>query len=385
MLSYFTSYNLFLFLVAPWVDEAPHRPINNVVLLVCSILSRHISEDPCIPSTQLEKSPEVLDAQVERWKRVNMPGPGGPCEHQDAFDRSSTGATLVLGEPTPGEIAFRAGVDRPLKDVLFPNGKQTWSQEFVRSDCKVWLERREELGDVQKIDPDLADPVQLVLEKGMALNKLRDEVEPLQGEIAHAKSKLANTVSAMKDLQYHSWKLSNPTVDPATSEKLKAKIDRINEWHDHKVLDETKKLDTFLHMLKGHEAQYVELLDSLIGTARSLLKTDVETPASASENPLMDELASFLGDSLQVGDMTKSSNIKLLVLAIGSFFGVPSSGICTHDPGPVQVLSPAPSVVPSPSVISARSPEELASDQEVKMFTADTCPNDVLPNSKGAP
>ena len=76
-----------------------------------------------------------------------------------------------------------------------------------------------------------------------------------------------------------------------------------HEWHDLKVLDETKKLDKFLLSLKGQEAKYIELLDSLIGTARSFLKRDVET--HASENPLLDELASFLGDT-QVGDMTKS-------------------------------------------------------------------------------
>ena len=155
-----------------------------------------------------------------------MPGPGAPPEHEDVLDRSSTGATLVLGEPTPGEIEFRKAIDRPLKDVLFPNGKQTWSQEFVRSDCKVWLEQRQELGDVKKIDPDMADSVHLVLEKGMALQKLHDEVEPLRGEIACAKSKLATTVSSMKDLQYRSFQLSNPTADPETSEELKAKIEK---------------------------------------------------------------------------------------------------------------------------------------------------------------
>ena len=253
--------------------------------------------------TQLEKSPEVLDAQVEPWKRVNMPGPRAPPEHEDVLDRSSTGATLVLGEPTQGEIEFRKATDRPLKDVLFPNGKQTWAQEFVRSDCKVWLERRQELGDVNQIDPELADSVHLVLGQGIVLEKLHAEVEPLRGEIAHAKSKLATTVSSMKDLQYRSFQLSNPTADPETSEGLKAKIAKIHEWHDLKVLDETKKLDKFLLSLKGQEAKYIELLDSLIGTARSFLKRDVET--HASENPLLDELASFLGDT-QVGDMTKS-------------------------------------------------------------------------------
>ena len=257
---------------------------------------------PPLATAQVPKTPDlsdpanaVLDAQIPPWDRLPEPEtvPGsidlGSQEYQPSY----------LDDPTPGEEAFRKMMDRPLKDVVFPTGRSDWAIEFLRDDVKLWVQRRQECGDVGEIDPAMTQFVDKVVKTGQMLEKLYKEVEPERQAHALFLSKLDRAAVAMKDMQLRKFQELNPGTDPLSSNDFSEKVSKIQEWKKQKLEDQLKVLDRSEQTLKEHEDQHVAILNEMIRAARAMLNSPtvvqpVRVDATAAD--LMEELSSFLDE-----------------------------------------------------------------------------------------
>ena len=251
---------------------------------------------PLLATAQVSKTPDlsdpsnaVMDAQIPPWDRLpepeTVPGSIDSQEYQPSY----------LDDPTPGEEAFRKMMDRPLKDVLFPSSRSVWAIEFLRDDAKLWVERRQECGDVGEVDPSMTQFVDKVVKSSKDLEKLYKEIEPQRQAHALLVSKLECAARSMKDMQTQKFKELNPGVDPTSSDEFLQKLNKIQEWKSQKLEDQVKVLDQSDQTLKDHESQHVLILNDMIHAARALLDTGAKpVQLDATADQLMEELSSIL-------------------------------------------------------------------------------------------